>query len=453
MRNFVLLFVILCSTTRVTSTTTLVLDSFTDYGFVTFTAPTEFGYSIQNGSSILGVERDMILHTERSLAGTPFTSTCNNSVYYTEAPFGFGAGVTILQYDGEDHSIELNPSGLGSMDLTAHGMSSVNFDAFVNENYLVNMYIYSGSNTSECYISFELIPQITYYNIPYNSFYGECKFNNVGAIMIKITFSDIPKIKIGPITFTNTPRTPSSTVTPSTTLHYSSTGTQTPSKTPTHGATATSSPTKPSKGTKVIVIDNFIDPAPEIEIDVPSNPTFPIYATSISNGTNIIGYERDMKLTALTGQVNNLLSVYVQDKQLYGVFPYNAVGNVLLQYDGTDNSTNLSINGLNNFDGTAYNANGFYFELTSNSTLKVYVYVYSGNGGYCSYNLNALPTSYAYVLFYNNFDNYGCSFSNIGAIELEVANSIGNYGSFTFTNFYTYSDQSSSKNLQRSLLN
>ena len=493
MQKFVCLFVIFCVATNVTSS--LVLDSYTEYGLVLNIVPTNIGYSFENGTSILGGERDMILQTS-GRANTIFSSGCSGEVYTTASPSG-GSGTATIQYDGYDHSPQLNPNGLGGIDLTANGMSAVEFYANTDVNVEFYIYIYSGSNSSYCLSSFALTPQNSYYRIPYNSFSyanGGCKFNYVGAVVTVISFNGNVDVSIEPISFTmeDSP-SPSSTVTPSNTFSalssysrtrtatrspsHTRTGTPTPSQTPsmysthsptptrtrTSSATPTRTPTptvtpgRPSAtpshdahGTKVIEIDGFYDPAPNMVIDIPANAQFPISLSTVSNGTNIIGYERDMELYALSGYQYDEFIVYIHNVFLNGEFPYYGSGKLLLQYDGTDHSLNLSPNGLT-FDGTSGGANSFYFEFYGDNPMNITILVYSGtSSAYCTSTIPTARGDSAYVAFYNNFYNYGCSFSDIGAIEMEIIDNNGYVNYFSLTSFYTYAyhSKSSQKNLQ-----
>ena len=492
-RKFVCLFVIFCVVTNVSGS--IVLDSYTEYGLVLNIVPSNIGYSFENGTSILGGERDMILQTSGQ-PNTIFTSGCSGGVYTTASPSG-GSGTATIQYDGYDHSAQLNPRGLGGIDLTANGMSAVEFYANADENVEFYIYIYSGSNSSYCLTGIALTPQISYYRIPYNSFSyvnGGCQFNNVGAVVTIVSFNGNVDANIEPISFTMADL-PSSSVTPSKIISaFSSntrtptptrsssqthTGTSSPSQTPsmrsTHSRTPTrtrtrtptpsrtptrtSTPGHPSStpshgsgshGNKIIEIDSFYDPAPYMVIDIPANAQFPISQSSISNGTDIIGHERDMELYALSGYQYDEFSISIQNDFLNGEFPYYANGKLLLQYDGTDHSLNLSPNGLT-FDGTSGGANSFYFEFYCDNPMSITILVYSGtSSSYCTSTIYTARGSSAFVAFYNNFFNFGCSFSDIGAIELEIIDNNGYVSYFSLTGFYTYADHSKSaqKNLQ-----
>ena len=494
--KFVWLFVIFCVVTKVTAYS-LVLDSYTENGMVMNISPTSVGYSYANGTSILGGQRDMILKSSGST--NVFFTSCSDSLYSTSSPTG-GSGTSTIQYDGYDNSPQLNPSGLGGIDLTRNGMSSLSFDFSADEEVKFSIYIYSGSNSSYCYLDVELYPQYPYIVQVVLSYYefttvnGGCKFNNVGAIVTVVTFGDSTDVIIGPISFTNDgiAVTPSGTTsptrthsqTPTATRSSSHTGTVTRSSSQTSSASSSPSPTPSmhsttsrtptarstpsatstkqpfvshsrtptrtvtphpttsgggsSHGNKVIVIDTFYDSAPNIAIDVPANPQFPISRSSISNGTNIIGHERDLELYALSGYQYDEFSVSVQNDFLNANFPYYARGKILLQYDGTDHSLNLSPNGLN-FDGTSGGANSFYFEFYGDNPLNATILVYSGSyGSYCTSTITTMRGSSAYVMYYYNFYNYGCSFSDIGAIELEITDNTGYVGYFSLTGFYTY---------------
>lgn len=505
MHVVVCLFVIFCLVT--TCTTSIILDYYIVYGAIQIVSPTNEGFSIENGTSILGGERDMILIGTTQSQGATFTTSCGSSVFTSSSSSSSnGNGKSMLQYDGYDYSPHLNPNGLGGIDITNNGeYYLVSFSAYVEQEVKLDINIYSGSNTSYCFASIELNPGQTFYTFYYNSFVrvnSGCNFNNVGAIEIAVYFDVNVNVKIGYIAFDgeqiSTTRTPTPTATPTLSVGGTASSTQTPSKTSIYGNTPSSSPshtrtTTPTatisvgatpsqtrtpsrtastffyesesqtrtqssthtptpssthaystgpKGKKITNIDSFYTPS-SLSLEIPYDPHFPIQETSFTNGTGIIGNERDLELMSWSGDQDDRFSVSIGDYFLAAKFPknsYTGLGNVLLQYDGNDTSMMLNPNGLT-FNATAGNANCFYFEFYCDGIVDISLTVYTGNA-YCKKSISTIAgTNSVYLFYFSNFRNEGCDFTDIGAIEFEITD-IGDATYATLNDFYTYDDYS-----------
>ena len=245
MQLFVYLFVVFCFVTTVLSDEGLLLDSFTVNGKV---YTDYYDFSVENGTSILGGERDMILaEVGYNPSREYFTSTVGSSIFNTTVPQGV-YGFSVLQYDGYDNSPLLNPSGLGGIDLLRKGkylgvtVSAYASDYIDDEDVNLFITIYSGSNISYCFTAFTLSPQPQSYFMDYYNFDIEefgCEFDNVGAIEVSFYVNRNVTVIVDPISFVGLGTSLSSTPTPT----ASQTRTPTPTTSISHSATPTPTPT------------------------------------------------------------------------------------------------------------------------------------------------------------------------------------------------------------------
>ena len=171
-------------------------------------------------------------------------------------------------------------------------------------------------------------------------------------------------------------------------------------------------------------VDDFTIETPIIITLIPGNPSFPIVDTAFTAGPNgnIIGGERDLQLTTLSGDSNLVLTSGVASGDFSCATPNEANGNSLIQWDGVDGSMNLVPNGLGGLDFTADNAFALRLFIESDLPTFIDVFVYSGSvGSQCTLRVN-LPggdTKDEYILDFTDFSG-SCSFGNVGAVEIQV---------------------------------
>lgn len=170
----------------------------------------------------------------------------------------------------------------------------------------------------------------------------------------------------------------------------------------------------------IVVIDDFIIETPAIVILIPSNPSFPITEQRSTLDSDIVGGERDLQLTVLSGNSNLILSSGVAGGDFTCSTPNGAAGESLLQWDGTDGDIARQANGLNNFDLTQQNAESFRVLIESDQPTTIQFRVYTG-AAMCSRNVQ-IPgddTTNEYILDFDDFSG-SCDFSNAGAVEIFV---------------------------------
>lgn len=172
--------------------------------------------------------------------------------------------------------------------------------------------------------------------------------------------------------------------------------------------------------TDIVFIDDFIVETPTIVILIPSNPSFPISEQASTTDQDIVGGERDLELTVLSGNSNLILTTGVAGGDFTCSTPNEASGESLIQWDGVDGDINLVANGLNGFDLTQSNGESFRTLIESDQPTTVQFRVYSGSNQ-CTRNVNVPgdDTTNEYILDFDSFTG-SCTFSNAGAIEIHV---------------------------------
>lgn len=141
----------------------------------------------------IGGERDLII-TGTTTTGSGLltvqviSDTFNSRFYFAASPSVFGEA--LLQWDGEDGSRDLDPNGLGGVNLAAQGNGfhiDVLFDDIPAD---IIMTVYSGAASSTA--TLQLPGNITgaggyvSFFIPFSEFSDPTIFNSVGAIEMKI---------------------------------------------------------------------------------------------------------------------------------------------------------------------------------------------------------------------------------------------------------------------------
>jgi hypothetical protein len=142
-------------------------------------------FTISTTGNIVGQERDLelrvvdgdddaIISISASLALSLATPTNANG--------GF-----LLQYDGEDRSMNLNPTGLSHLDLTAFGADAIEIHAATDHPVNAVITVSSDANRISTFV-LSILPsdEIVRYEIFFADFLGNADFTDVGSISIEI---------------------------------------------------------------------------------------------------------------------------------------------------------------------------------------------------------------------------------------------------------------------------
>jgi len=141
--------------------------------------------------SIFSGERDHLLSVESAPSGMVFSSSVADGDFTSNAP-PQGTAYTLLQYDGPDASLNLNPSGAlndPDNDFTFGNAFALHLRLSSDQPTSVEVFVYSGSSVNYCSTVFQ-VPgnqQVADYVANYNTFTQTgtgCDFTNVGALEV-----------------------------------------------------------------------------------------------------------------------------------------------------------------------------------------------------------------------------------------------------------------------------
>lgn len=224
----------------------------------------------------------------------------------------------LLQWDGPDNSMKLNPSGLGEIDFTQQGGAGLRVNVESNAQSLIIFSLYSGSLNEICTMKLTLLgDKRTYEYILYYSFFiGNCDFTKIGAVEANFVFNSsltetFSEIKMETLSIYGIPST-----------------------------SPTPSPSRFPSFYTLFYIDDFYIVTQTIAIIVPNNMTFPIskFSSIIGPTNDIIGQERDLSLTVNSGTPNLVVSSGVANNAFTCVTPSGVSSSSLIQWDGVDHS-------------------------------------------------------------------------------------------------------------------
>jgi len=166
---------------------------------------------------------------------------------------------------------------------------------------------------------------------------------------------------------------------------------------------------------------------------VPSN-TFPLidfssFSTGNANSAALIGGERDLQLTALTGVAFSLYTSDVSFGQWSLSTPSQASSQALLQYDGIDGSINLNTKGFEAITGASggydltvtSKADGLHLTIVTDLDTQYTFNIYDVNGGSSTLVNSAVGgdiTDEVQLLFTSFKGNV--DYTKVGAIEVRI---------------------------------
>lgn len=191
------------------------------------------------------------------------------------------------------------------------------------------------------------------------------------------------------------------------------------------------------------VVDLFAtdEPTLVITLETPAPPI--ISVNQFTQGSQILGGERDVILTALSGSAGRVFSSSVSGGEFSLAAPNGASGTVELQYDGVDGSTTLSPNpGLGGIDLTFDGALGFQMVAVTDVTTQFTVTVYDTSNSKASLTSQVPGTEGTTFFEYNlPFANFtGVDFTKVSAIQI-IINAFDNVD-FIMQEIITYGEAS-----------
>jgi len=181
-------------------------------------------------------------------------------------------------------------------------------------------------------------------------------------------------------------------------------------------------PSHPETEQKTIIDTFQVDAEPIVIIlngDAPPSVT----QSSFQLSPKILGGERDIILTVLSGPSDRVITAGIARHQFYVAGTNDVDAVCTLQYDGVDGSENLSLSpGLGGIDLTDSHAIGFQVSATSDIGTSFTITVHSGNGASGSVRSTVIGDPMLttdYVILFDSFSPL-VNFTDIVAIELAV---------------------------------
>jgi len=152
------------------------------------------------GSTIFGGERDLQLEALTGVENLVLSSVITDSTFSASTPNG-ATGQTLLQLDGVDGTIILNPSGTfgsANSNFLQNGGDTLHFVAQTDQTTTIDIRIYSGSANSVCTASLTVQggDQQREFTVPFSSFSSGCDFTRVGAFEFEVTMNNAVDIVI-----------------------------------------------------------------------------------------------------------------------------------------------------------------------------------------------------------------------------------------------------------------
>ena len=169
------------------------------------------------------------------------------------------------------------------------------------------------------------------------------------------------------------------------------------------------------------IIDPFTPDTDPIIILIQNQNQLPITEEAFTQDAGIMGGERDLSLTAESGNNNLVLTAAVTSGQWSVATPNSARGFALMQYDGVDGSLGLRENGLSSVNLRANGADAFRVLIQSDIETLYTFFVYSSGGGQSEFSIT-IPgddTTNEYNFEFNSFSG-NANFGAVGAIEILI---------------------------------
>ena len=167
-----------------------------------------------------------------------------------------------------------------------------------------------------------------------------------------------------------------------------------------------------------IIIDEFVNSTSPMILVIQSVGVITVSQSNLDS--SVLGGERDQIMQAYGPLGSVAVSSIGANSWSIGA-PRNSEGFGMLQYDGTDGSASVDVDGLGGIDFLADDADAFTFSIVTDLDTSVRIIVYSSNGASSEISVdvtggNPLTEIDAYFTdFVGTAD-----FEDVGAIELQV---------------------------------
>ena len=357
----------------------IIFDAFTKDSFVSASYGHNYMTRITDDSSIWGFERDQIVYIPpNSSSNSSVTCTIANGSMTLEIDSIISSSGTTLQYDGLDNSVKFTNSSLSPQDLTFGDALGLELHVITDGYSSSLISVYSGSNV--CYYKFNISPESTKYYSDFRLFKDShglavCDFSKILGVALDLSFNQVSILSISLFgTFVNG---------------------EVPSR-----------------------IDNLIIPS-YIHVPVTNSISNTQYFTnsSICCVDSIVGGQRDLYLRIDVANDNSFVTSQIESGLFESVTSYGLESIIVLQYDGSDESYALELNGLGGLDFTNNgNRDTFLLQYNTNQTISITMEVYSS--GIIGSSIVTAQASLTEVVF--SFDSFIplVDFTNVGSLQI-----------------------------------
>jgi len=181
-------------------------------------------------------------------------------------------------------------------------------------------------------------------------------------------------------------------------------------------------------------IDQFNSITSPLVIIINTTTVFPQSLSASTVDSTIVGGERDLILTVLSGPAGRILSTSVDNQQWDVSTPNAANGFAVQQYDGIDGSPNLNKKGLNGFNFLQNGGNQIQCSISTDIT-TIYSFAFTDMvGGANTQNLSITGGTGLNDFFLPFSQFKGVDLTNTGSLEITI-NAFDNVD--TFVDFFS----------------
>ena len=170
------------------------------------------------------------------------------------------------------------------------------------------------------------------------------------------------------------------------------------------------------------IIDDYTAVTDVIVISISSTTVLPFQQFKTTTDAGILGGERDLILRAISGSSGRVFTSGVSEGQWNVATPNGASGTSTTQYDGADNSDNLSPTGLGGVDLTSSSVDSFKLTIETDidTTYVIDVTDMSGGSSTQSVDIPGNPgVSNDYFILFSAFSG-NADFTKAGSVSLTI---------------------------------
>jgi len=174
--------------------------------------------------------------------------------------------------------------------------------------------------------------------------------------------------------------------------------------------------------TQTSVLDDYTVTSPTLVIVISDSVPLPVTQFNSVQDSSIIGGERDLILTALTGATGRVFNSGVSDGDWNIATPNGASGTAVTQYDGIDSSDSLNPKGLGGVDITKDNSDSFLLTVQTDIATTFVIEITDLVGGVSQQSVNVPGDPGVEVDYFITFSTFtgNADITQVGAIQVTL---------------------------------